>query len=222
MDRAEFKRQLGGLQQVVFYGSNYYIIWKALWPTEEVVGVINSHRGFFAPVANALRGMTVIEFSKVFDGDDRTVSLTRLLAAARRDREALVPHVSVEELRTMAKQLAASADLRVKLKRLRDQYVAHLDVSPSGDTTLPVGEIDALLTGIQMMFNTLSVGHDRSSTAYSFQENDSLRSTGYVLGALVKEAEWRKTAPSEESARYYREVWEWIAAARLGEVAVDA
>ncbi len=203
----EFKRQLAELSRVVFAASNYFVIWKALWPTEEAGETINRHAHFFSPVRNALRGMVLIELAKMFDGDANAISLTKLVATARRGGSRLVPNSTNDDMRRLARQLDQYNDLRNRIKQMRDQHLAHLDPSPLVHAPLPLGEIEALIAGVQAMLNDLSRWHDQSITAYVFQERDSARATGYVVGVLKKEAAWLQRSPHEKTAKYLMEVW---------------
>jgi hypothetical protein len=106
VDRQEFSRQLKELQKQIFYAVLSYNVYIALLPTEEVVSILDRHRGFFTPVRNALYDTMITGFAKVFDRDRRTMSLVNLLREAEDSTVDLVPHLSISDIRAMESQLS--------------------------------------------------------------------------------------------------------------------
>ena len=63
---------------------------------EESTHALNRFRGLFLSARNALLWMSLLQFTKVFDGDTRTVSLRVLVNAAKNDPSSLLS-VGAEE-----------------------------------------------------------------------------------------------------------------------------
>jgi len=110
--------------------------------------------------------MTLLQFAKVFDPDPRTVSLRVLLTAAEKNRENLTPYATEENLRHLGQQIDANEDLLARLKRVRDQRIAHHDSIIANDTRLLYGETRKLVEEVKSMYNSLTSYHDRSTTIF--------------------------------------------------------
>jgi len=152
-----------------------YTVWLGLWPTEERVDTINRYNSFFLPVRRALFANSLLQCARLFDTDTRTISLTNLLKAAKNDPKSLVPHVEPEQLGRWSEQVADLEGTLEKIKRLRDQKIAHLDASPTGGPAPLMGEMDKFLEAIKDIFNELAVAHNREH---------------YFWGPLQKEVEY--------------------------------
>ena len=105
MTRAEFKRRLDQLRQVIIDGLVYYAAWKNLllreegkvsWSLEEQNRVLGRFRGFLTPVGHALPNTALMQFAKVFDTHRRAASLLNLLRAAGQDTGLVPGHTSAE------------------------------------------------------------------------------------------------------------------------------
>ena len=94
MDREEFGKQIGELRKNIAEARGFYTVWLAIWPTEEAVDTLNRWIGFFGPIIKALNGMTMLQCTKMFDRDRRTVSFPNLLREAKKGPGSLVPHLS--------------------------------------------------------------------------------------------------------------------------------
>lgn len=177
-------------------GLAYYAVWKGLglheegkveWSVEEQNNVLGRFRGFFTPVGFALLDMAVIEFTKMFDEDSRTASLTNLLRAARKESN-IVPHVSAGDLRETARQIKQSQTVLTTLKRMRDQRLVHVDADPTPVDPLLTKDFDALTESVKSAFNTLSVGHDGNVWGWDYplktseQHTDEARRAETTLG----------------------------------------
>ena len=195
MTHAEFGKRLDQLREAMTRGLAYYAVWKALrlpdkgrvhLSLEEQNVVLGRFRGFFSPVGFALLDMALIQFAKMFDTNQRTVSLTNLLRAAQRD-SSLVPHVSPADLREISREIKRSRSLRDSLKRRRDQQLAHLDANPAPVDPLLTREFDKLAECVKSAFNTLSTGHDHNFFSLESLERTSEQDTAEVLDVLFKD-----------------------------------
>ena len=130
MNPNEFKRQLNELQRQIFHAIVSYQVRLALWENPEVVDTLNRYRGFFFPVRDALYGTWVMGFAKVFDRDSKTVSLKNLMKVAKEDVCNLVPNMTEKKIDELEQRLSQHDAILRAIKRLRDQYLAHLDAAP--------------------------------------------------------------------------------------------
>ena len=183
MLREEFARQLKELGETLFSASVKYAIWLELWPTEERVGTLNRYGGFFLPVRHALYSTMLMEFAKMFDRDQRTISLTNLLQIGKTDPENLLPHAAPVELEQMSQRLSQNESVLESLKRKRDQQLAHLDPNPM-EAPLIKGEFDRFVENLQSTFNELFRMHNMSGYGWTYQQELSIRNTTEVLRIL--------------------------------------
>jgi len=88
---------------------------------EESVRALNRYRGLFLSARNTLLWMALMQFSKVFDRDPRTVSLRNLLSAAKANRADLTPHATEEELKYIEERVDKKEELleRLNIRRKR-------------------------------------------------------------------------------------------------------
>jgi len=182
MQRQEFKRQLDELGKVISDGIAYFSAWRGLMvEDEDSAHALNRYRGLFLPARSALLWMTLMQFAKVFDRNPRTVSLRNLLTAAKKNRENLTPYATEENLRHIEKKIDTSEGLLDRLKRLRDQRIAHHDAIPAGDVSLPYGEVRELVEEIKSMYNLLTSGHEKSVTHFEYLTREAERHTSEVV-----------------------------------------
>ena len=189
MERQEFKRQLVELGTVISDGIAYFSAWRGLMVEDEVSAhALNRYRGLFLPARNALAWMTLMQFAKVFDRDLRTVSLRNLLSAAKKNRESLTPYATEEDLRQIGQNVDTSEGLLDRLKRFRDQRIAHHDAIIAGDVSLSYGDVQQLVEEIKSMYNSFTSGHDRSlPTHFENVAHDVERHTSEVVCIMREE-----------------------------------
>jgi len=72
--KAEFKSLLKELAKQLLDASIYFDIWEQLWPTEQVVGVINRYKGFFIPTRQAIIDQFFIKICNIISNDRRSPS----------------------------------------------------------------------------------------------------------------------------------------------------
>lgn len=188
MEPQEFKRQLVELGTVINDSIAYFSAWRGLMVADEVSAhALNRYRALFLPARSALLWMTLMQFAKVFDRDSRTVSLRNLLTAAKKNRENLTPYATEENLRHIEQKIDASEGLLDRLKRLRDQRIAHHDAIIAGDVSLPYGEVRKLVEEIKSMYNSLTSGHEQSDTHFGNLARDAERHTSEVVRIMREE-----------------------------------
>ena len=188
MDPEGFMSRLLQLSTVIIDGIAYFSAWRGLMVEgEESAHALNRYRAFFLPARNSLLWMSLLQFAKVFDGDARTVSLRTLLSQAQESPEELTPHATAGKLEEIQSQLDANADVLERLKRLRDQRIAHHDAVAAGDRSLLYGEANELVESITSMYNALRVGHDRVHTAFDALIPEAERHTAEVVEIMLQE-----------------------------------
>lgn len=183
MEQNEFSRQLKEFQSHWFHTIVAYEVYFKIWPTEQIIDVLNRHRGFFIPVRNSLYERVMMGFAKVFDRDPRTMSLRNLIDTAQRQME-LVPELTLENIQNMNTELSKHEAAVSSLKCLRDQRLAHLDAKPQSFPPLLKGQLDSLVVTVGEAFNQLSAGHSGSLYDWSFQLSESASQTDTILNIL--------------------------------------
>jgi len=190
MDTQKFKRQLDELRTIITDGIAYFTVWRGLMVDDEVSAhALNRYRGMFLPARNALLWATLMQLAKVFGRHRGEVSLGNLLAAAKKDREHLTPHVTEEKLQEIEQQIEGNEDLLDRLRRFRDKRLAHHDSEIKGAINLQYGEIRQLIEEIQSMYNSLRKGHDRNLTSYKFLVSEGKTHTSGVVAVMREERE---------------------------------
>ena len=206
MTRAEFRKRLDQLQEVITRGLTYYAVWKNLrlhdegkvsWSLEEQNQVLGRFRGFFTPVGFALLDMTLMQFAKVFDTDPRTASLSNLLRAARQDTS-LVSGRTSAEVDAVSRQFRQSRKMLTALKRMRDQQLAHLDADPEPVESLRNTDFDDLVEHVVSAFNGLSTAHDGRVINWEQSLRRVERDTSQILDMCIEQLR-RQRAIAEDT-----------------------
>jgi hypothetical protein len=209
MTRAEFRKQLDQLREVITRGLSCYAAWtnvllhyegKMSWSLEEHTRVLDRFQGFFVPVGFALRHMALIEFNKVFDADPKAVSLWNLLGAARRDTT-LVSGRTSAEVDAVSKQFRQSRKMLTALKRMRDQRLAHVDANPAPVDSILKKDFDYLVESVVSAFNWLSTAHDGRVINWDYSVQKVERHTTDVLATLREEIERKQKEYRDEMVR---------------------
>lgn len=196
MQRQEFKRQLEELRTIITDGLAYFSAWRGLMVDDEVSGqALNRYRGLFLPAQVALQKITLMQLAKVFDKNPKTISLRNLLNAAKKNRENLTPFATEENLRHIEQKIESSEGLLKRLKRFRDQRLAHHDAIVAGDVSLPYGEVRKLVEEIKSMHNSLTSGHERSETHFEHLVRDAERHTSEVVRIMREERDRATVKP---------------------------
>ncbi|MFC1994551.1 hypothetical protein ACFLVD_00205 [Chloroflexota bacterium] len=193
----EFNRQLVELRTVIIDGIACFSAWRGLMVEDEASAhALVRYRGLFFPARYALLGMALMQFNKVFDRNPRTVSLRNLLTAAKKDRKRLTPYATEEDLQHIEQRVDANESFLKKLKRYRDQHLAHHDAIIAlthhdaiiaDDVSLPYGDMKQLVEEVTSMHNSLARGHDQSGTAFERIARDTERYTSEVVRIMCEE-----------------------------------
>lgn len=190
----EFKKRLDQPRGVISRGLAQYAVWKALFlheegkaalSLEETNMLLGRFKGFFIPTGLAIRDETFMQFSKVFDEYPGTVSLTNLLAAARRN-PSQVPNADKIKLGAISKLINQNKAAIKKLKGIRNRRLAHTDPDPK-TLPLPKNEFDSLVEAAKQAFNSLSSAHDGKVYDWDYPLQRSEERTTEVLGILLRD-----------------------------------
>jgi hypothetical protein len=153
---ADFRSLLEELRKQLLDACVHFDNWEQLWPTEEVVGVINQYKGFFSPTRNAHLSQFFIKVCNVLSNDPKSPSLYRVLSIIGRNPE-LAPDINAREVKG---RLRKHKNVLEGIKQYRDTKAAHWDTSIL-DTQKPVlfGESREMLKELQDIFNEICKSH---------------------------------------------------------------
>jgi hypothetical protein len=209
MKHDEFRKRLDRLHEVLIRGLAYYTVWKNLalhdpskvsWSLEEQNKVLARFPAFITPVAQALLDMAFMEFAKVFDTKRRTASLVNLLDAAQQD-PSLIPGASAGHMDNLFAQLQQSEPMLTRLKRKRNQQLAHVYLQPVPVGPIRNAEFDKLVDDVKSAFNSLSTAHDGRVVSWEYSLQTADRGTREILRILREEMGREHKQHQEEMVR---------------------
>ncbi len=194
MTSEEFGRRLDLLRQAITQGLASYNLWlriafrddSASWSLEAQDKMLGDFKGFFTPIGNALFTMTFFQFAKLFDRHRNTASLWVLLNAARR-QPSLVPNRTRDELDAAWTQLQSNRKILQRLRRRRNQQIAHIDANPKRGDPLIKRDFDKLIQDVKSAFNCLAIGHAARGTRWGLMLREIDRHSAEVLRLLMQE-----------------------------------
>jgi hypothetical protein len=209
MRHDEFRKRLDRLHEVLVRGLHYYTVWKDLllydpskvsWSLQEQNKVLGRFLGFFTPVALALHDMALMEFAKLFDAKRKTASLANLLSAAEQDPR-LIPRASAGDVAKVSAHLQENQPMLKRLKRLRNQQLAHVYLQPVSVGPIRNTDLDKLADDAKSAFNLLSTAHDGRFFSWEHSLETADRDTTEILRLLVEEMKRRQNQYDEEMVR---------------------
>jgi len=165
--RSKFEHQFMHLRKIILNGLSYFIVWQALDKEyEDGKQYMYQHkdfwwryRGFFGPTRNALLWSTLMQLSKAFDTDPRTVSLNNLLIKARNNLAELAPFATQDSLEDIQVKILKNVELLQRLRKYRNQRIAHFDSELMENIELPPEEVNTLVEETKSIFNSLKFSH---------------------------------------------------------------
>ncbi len=168
MERSKFENQFFHLRKIILDGISYFIVWQELTKEyEDSKQNLNQnkgwwwqYRGFFAPARNALLWSALMQLSKAFDKDTRTVSLNNLLVTARNNPTELTPYAMQDSLEDIQVMIFKNIELLHKLKRYRNRRLAHHDSKETENIELPLEEVKTLIEETKSIYNSLKFSCD--------------------------------------------------------------
>lgn len=163
IERSKFEHQFFHLRKIILDGISYFIVWQVLDKEYEFSkqnphqdkGFWWQYRGFFAPARNALLWSTLMQLSKAFDRNPKTVSLSNLLITARNNQTELAPCATQDALEDIQVMILKNTELLQKLRRYRNKRLVHLDSEEMENIELPPEEVITLVEETKSIFNSL-------------------------------------------------------------------
>ncbi|MFC1915173.1 hypothetical protein ACFLW4_00535 [Chloroflexota bacterium] len=188
-ERIQFEHKLDQLQKIIMDGVAYFTLWRCLMVDDDnTAQALNRYKGIFSPARNALFWSALLQLSKVYDKDTRTVSLVNLLKLAK-NNTTLVPYANTEELEQLQQSIDNNTEILGRLKSFRDQRLAHYDANLSGDIQLPYGEIRVLLEQTQSIYKSLKIYHEKMVVSFDYIVKQIEFHASNVIRLVVEERE---------------------------------
>ena len=164
IEHSKFEHKLFNLRKIILDGISYFIVWQGL--TREYENSIQNlgqhtgfwwqYRGFFAPARNALLWSTLMQLSKAFDSNPRTVSLNNLLVTARNNPTELTPYSTQDGLADIQLRIYKNTELLQRLRRYRNQRLAHFDSELTDNIELLSEEVKTLIEETKSIYNSIN------------------------------------------------------------------
>ena len=188
IERSKFDHQVLQLRKIILEGVSYFIVWQALnreyensIQTLDHTGFWWKYSGFFAPARNALLWSTLLQISKAYDKDPRNLSLGKLLKIALENRKELVPYATRGGLRAIFNKIDNNALLLQRLRRYRNQRLAHFDAELNENIELPTEEVQTLVEETKSIFNSLKYSYEGKYDDFNdIMENVSLHTSQLI------------------------------------------
>lgn len=177
----EFESILEILRKQLLDANIHFNIWEQLWPTEQVVDVINQYKGFFLPTRDAHLDRFIIKISDILSNHRNAPSFYRILSMIGRNSN-LAPDINVREIKNRLKNHKIVLEA---IKDFRDKRSAHWDISVN-KLNKPVlfGDTKRMLTELKGIFNEISASH--SSNIFSFRYGQQGNTTSLLDALKVK------------------------------------
>ena len=168
----EFKTLLDELRKQLLDACIHFDIWVQIYPTAQVVNVINQYKGFFLPTINAHLDRFIIKVSNLFSNNPNSPSFYRIFKML----DNCPAFASGIDVRSSRKRLKQHRKALEAIKEYRNTRVAHWDTQVRTQRK-PVlfGESRRMLNELQDIFNEISSAHSGIvwSFKYSQQSNTS-------------------------------------------------
>lgn len=194
IERSKFEHKLLNLRKIILDGVSYFIVWQGLTREyEDSIPYFHQHRGFwwqyrgfFAPARNALLWSTLMQLSKAFDTHRGTVSFINLLVTARNNPTELAPYAKQDDLEDIQVKIYRNTELLQRLRRYRNQRLAHFDSELMDNIELPPEEVKTLIEETKSIYNSLKFSCEGKYDNFDdIMENVSLH-TAQVISIMNK------------------------------------
>jgi len=203
-DRIKFQYQLNQLRKVILDCLSYFIVWESL--DREYGKYLNSesskyldyfapkgsddfwwrYRGFLAPARNALLWSTLLQLSKVYDTDPRTISLINLTSTARNNPSELAPYATQDGLEVIQGNIAKNQEILLKLRHYRNTRLAHLDSTLPETTKIYIHQVSSLIKETKEIFISLKYACEEEIDDFDLFMEDVIIHTSQVMDTLRK------------------------------------
>ena len=180
MNRDEYEKCLEGFDQLVSMARMYSAVLETfIQDDEETEGVLNTYRGFFAPVKAALHNGMLLEAAKALDKDSQAASLQNLLKAVGEAPE-FAPGFDASGV---DQWLVEREEVIRGLRVLRNKRLAHFDVPAElpggttyGDFADLLEDLNKYSTDLQLAFRGHAATMDLAAKEVR-QDTEALRRT---------------------------------------------
>ncbi len=149
----EFKSLLEELRKQLLDACIHFEIWEQLWPTKQVVDVINRYKGFFLPARNAHIDRFYIKVCNVVSNKSSQPSFYRVFGILNANTT-LAPGLDV---RSLKKRLKSHKKTLSAIEQYRNKKGAHWDMEiPVQRKPILFGDCKRMLEELQNIFNEIS------------------------------------------------------------------
>ena len=180
----EFESLLEELRKQLLDACIHFEIWEQLWPTEQVVDVINRYKGFFLPSRNAHVDRFYIKVCNVVSNRLSQPSFYRVFSMLN-ENATLAPGLDV---RALKKQLRSHKNTLSAIRHYRNTRVAHWDTNiQAQQKPILLGDCKRMLEELQQMFNEISGASTRNAWSFKVSQHGDTNALMNHLNELRSE-----------------------------------
>jgi hypothetical protein len=180
-EQEEFENVFEVLRKQLLAASVHLYIWEKLWPTEEVVDIINRYKGFFRPTIDAHLDRLIIKVNDILSNKSTAPSFYRILNMIGRNPN-IAPDIDVHDIKRRLKKHKKTSEA---IEDYRNKRVAHWDTSIEKlDKPVFLGNTRRMLKDLEAIFNRISSSHSGKPWAFRYVEQADTTS---LLDALTRE-----------------------------------
>jgi hypothetical protein len=164
MPNDEFNTLLSELRGQLLEASIHFEIWEGLWPTKDVIDVINRYKSFFLPSRNAHLDRFFIKVYNIVSNRSNQPSFYHVFSMINKD-SALAPDLDVKSLRN---RLKSHRTTLMAIEDYRNTRGAHWDTDIQSERKpILFGDCRRMLEELQRIFNEISGAATKN--VWSFQ-----------------------------------------------------
>ncbi len=183
MNRDEYEKCLEGFDQLVSMARMYSAVLETfIQDDEETEGVLNTYRGFFAPVKAALHNGMLLEAAKALDKNSQAASLQNLLRAVGEAPE-FAPGFDASGV---DQWLVEREEVIRGLRVLRNKRLAHFDVPAELPGGITYGDFTDLLEDLNKYSTDLQLAFRGHAATMDLAAKEVRQDTEALRRALVK------------------------------------
>ena len=177
----KFRALLEELRKQLLDACTHFDIYVQLWPTKEVVDVVNRYRGFFQPTFMAHFDRFSMKICNVVSNKSSQPSFYRIFNMLD-SNTALAPGIDIQSLR---ERLENHRKVINAIKVHRDKKAAHFDMKISIQRKpILFGECKRMLEELQAIFNEISRAH--SGQVWSFKYSQQSNTSSFLNALKIK------------------------------------
>ena len=190
-EQEEFEYVLEILRQQLRDASNHFYIFKQLWPTENVVGIIKRYKGFFQPTRAAHVDRLIIKVSDIVSNASDTPNYYRIFKLIGRNPN-LAPDINVHELK---QRIRIHKKTLKAIKDYRNKRAAHwITTVEDDDVDKPLLlDTEQMLQELEAIFNKIGASHSGRHWEFLYlQHRDTIGLLNVLKERIEKEMQDRK------------------------------